>query len=452
MRAQQSRLARVIAAAGLVLAIGVTGLPAVADPNDDDPAVAEARRQEQIAEASVAELEAMLDDLRAQTESAQATAALAAEAYNAAAEELTAATEAADQANAAAIQAEQDLKSARSTLARVAVATSQSSTELGVLEPFLSSSGLDEALDRGAMLHVVGSSTRRASNQLAVAEQAAEQAQIRATDAAELQAALAAEAEGKAQAAADAAAAALAAEEAAEVEHQQLLEELAEKRQTTVEAEAAAEQRRIEEANRLAEQQRLEEQRRLLGQTTPTPTPTQEPTQQPTQTAEPTPTPTPSQPADNPGDAPSDTPSTEPTTDPAPDPDPTPPPSDGNVSSDAAAAAALEWARAQIGKPYQWGGNGPDSFDCSGLTSQAYLNATGKWIQRTAAAQYAAATKIPYDSMRPGDLIFWDQGSGVYHVALYAGNGMMVEAPHTGAYVREVSVRWANTTTWAGRV
>jgi secretion/DNA translocation related TadE-like protein len=119
--------------------------------------------------------------------------------------------------------------------------------------------------------------------------------------------------------------------------------------------------------------------------------------------------------------------------------------------SDQQAGAVLAWARAQLGKPYVWGGNGPDGFDCSGLVQQAYAHAAGQAVPRTAQAQYDAATKVAYSAMRPGDLIFWTGPSGVHHVAVYAGDGQMVEAPRTGLNVRQVPIRWAGTTPMAGR-
>ena len=117
----------------------------------------------------------------------------------------------------------------------------------------------------------------------------------------------------------------------------------------------------------------------------------------------------------------------------------------------AAALAALNWARTQIGKPYLWGGTGPDAYDCSGLVQQAYQIAGGQAIPRVAQDQWQAAIKVPFGQMRPGDLLFWVDHTGVHHVALFAGNGMMVEAPSSGKLVREVPIRWSGTTAWAGR-
>jgi cell wall-associated NlpC family hydrolase len=104
----------------------------------------------------------------------------------------------------------------------------------------------------------------------------------------------------------------------------------------------------------------------------------------------------------------------------------------------AAAASAIAFARAQMGKPYVWGGEGPNGFDCSGLTMMAYQSA-GISIPRVAAAQYTIGRHINDQSqLQPGDLVFFANGSAasIHHVGLYIGNGNMIEAPFTGANVR----------------
>ena len=106
----------------------------------------------------------------------------------------------------------------------------------------------------------------------------------------------------------------------------------------------------------------------------------------------------------------------------------------------AAARRAVAVALAQLGSPYQWGAQGPDRFDCSGLTSFAYA-AAGVAIPRTSAAQFAAYVGArPVDPVHlvPGDLVFF--GSPIHHVGMYVGRGLMVEAPHTGAVVRTASI------------
>lgn len=112
--------------------------------------------------------------------------------------------------------------------------------------------------------------------------------------------------------------------------------------------------------------------------------------------------------------------------------------------SSSGASAAISFARSKIGTWYQWGGTGP-RYDCSGLTQAAWSSA-GVYIPRTSGAQYSGLSKVPRSSMRPGDLIFYSSNgysSGIHHVAMYLGGGMMIEAPHTGAQVRVVSVRYS---------
>jgi cell wall-associated NlpC family hydrolase len=101
--------------------------------------------------------------------------------------------------------------------------------------------------------------------------------------------------------------------------------------------------------------------------------------------------------------------------------------------------AALDAAKAQLGKPYLWGGAGPDSFDCSGLTAWAW-NAVNVALPHNAAAQDDLVVDIPVSAALPGDLLFYGNPD-VYHVAIAAGNGMMVEAPHTGVPVRLTPIR-----------
>lgn len=101
---------------------------------------------------------------------------------------------------------------------------------------------------------------------------------------------------------------------------------------------------------------------------------------------------------------------------------------------------AIEAAQTQLGKPYMYGGAGPDSWDCSGLTQWAFAQA-GVLIPRTAADQYAAIpNKIALGQIEPGDLLFWATNladpTTIHHVAIYVGNGLMLAAPHTGTNVQ----------------
>lgn len=94
--------------------------------------------------------------------------------------------------------------------------------------------------------------------------------------------------------------------------------------------------------------------------------------------------------------------------------------------------AVIDYACAQLGKPYQWAADGPRSFDCSGLTMQAWAQA-GVNLPHLASAQYSDGTHISLSQAQPGDLLF---RNGLGHVGIYIGNGLMIHAPHTGDVVR----------------
>lgn len=94
---------------------------------------------------------------------------------------------------------------------------------------------------------------------------------------------------------------------------------------------------------------------------------------------------------------------------------------------------ALRHAVGQIGKPYEWGAEGPDTYDCSGLTSQAWDHA-GHPIPRTSQEQWAQLPHIDLSELRPGDLVVYFPEAT--HVALYLGDGMVVQAPRPGARIK----------------
>jgi cell wall-associated NlpC family hydrolase len=125
------------------------------------------------------------------------------------------------------------------------------------------------------------------------------------------------------------------------------------------------------------------------------------------------------------------TPTTKPT------PTTTPPPAQPTRPPAAGAQAAVEEARKQIGKPYEWGADGPDSFDCSGLTQWAW-KAGGKSLPHSSQAQYSATSRVPVAQIQPGDLTFY--GSPIHHVGIYVGDGRMIEASQTGTPVRYASI------------
>ena len=105
--------------------------------------------------------------------------------------------------------------------------------------------------------------------------------------------------------------------------------------------------------------------------------------------------------------------------------------------SGTAADTAVQAAMAMIGTPYVWGGGNPSGFDCSGLTQWAYAH-VGIALPRTAQQQYDAGPRRKSNlPLQPGDLLFFGAGpTEIHHVGIFIGDGLMVDAPHTGALVR----------------
>jgi cell wall-associated NlpC family hydrolase len=129
----------------------------------------------------------------------------------------------------------------------------------------------------------------------------------------------------------------------------------------------------------------------------------------------------------------------------------------GNAS---AVQIAIDAAMAYRGLPYAWGGGGsagpgpgmaPDlgviGFDCSGLTQYAYAQA-GVSIPRNSRSQYSSLPKVSSNDLRPGDLVFWASDPSdpetIHHVALYLGNGRVVQAPESGDVVKDSAMWWTH--------
>jgi cell wall-associated NlpC family hydrolase len=131
----------------------------------------------------------------------------------------------------------------------------------------------------------------------------------------------------------------------------------------------------------------------------------------------------------------------------------------GHLSPGAPAPQVIDLARAQIGKPYVWGGASPQtSFDCSGLVQWAYRQ-VGVQLPRTAQQQYHATTRLPRHELQPGDLVFfahtYPSPEPITHVGIYVGHGRMINAPTRGDVIREMPVFtgfWGAHYAGAGRV
>lgn len=132
----------------------------------------------------------------------------------------------------------------------------------------------------------------------------------------------------------------------------------------------------------------------------------------------------------------------------------------------------VQRARSQLGVTYAWGGgnaHGPTKgvhdggvadahgdyrkigFDCSGLMVYAF-SGVGIDLPHYSGYQYRAGERVPLSQMRRGDMLFWQDGGNVHHVALYVGNGRMIEAPYSGAHVRVTSVRYDGIAPYAVRM
>lgn len=109
---------------------------------------------------------------------------------------------------------------------------------------------------------------------------------------------------------------------------------------------------------------------------------------------------------------------------------------------------ALKVARHQKGDPYRYGASGPGSFDCSGLVNYAYRKAGFKGAPRTSSSQAHWARRIPRGQMKPGDLVFFTDGGGVYHVGVFGGfrhgKRHIVHAPNSGERVKSAPI-WTNS-------
>ena len=127
-----------------------------------------------------------------------------------------------------------------------------------------------------------------------------------------------------------------------------------------------------------------------------------------------------------------------------------PRPAPSATAASPSAQTVLTEAGRHAGKPYRWGATGPSAFDCSGFVGYVFARA-GKSLPRVSRDQRAAVPRIPASQALPGDLLFTHNSAGVvYHVAIYAGDGYMWDAPRTGSVVSKRKI-WSSNITY-GRV
>lgn len=109
--------------------------------------------------------------------------------------------------------------------------------------------------------------------------------------------------------------------------------------------------------------------------------------------------------------------------------------------------AVIDLAYKQLGKPYVWGDEGPNSFDCSGLMYYIFKNAANIILPRTSSTQYSVGVAVSKSNLQIGDLIFFSTaGTGkITHVAIYIGDSKMIHAPRAG---KNVEIANMNTNFW----
>jgi cell wall-associated NlpC family hydrolase len=417
----------IAAGASLALLLGTPVLSAHADPvypSAGQVNGAKAAVGDKVAQ--VAAVQAQLMASNARLDEVQTAAEVASEKYNLARILLQQRTDAAKGAGERAASAQQAAGIASDKLGQLAATTYMQGGNLGQLEAFLSSSGPQEVLDRAAGIQLITDIRGRimqdanASSVVAgVLRRAAAQAQAQ-----QLAAAQEAEsARAQAQAQVDAAAA-----ETASIQAQQgvMIAQLATLRSTSVAlekqrqdglkaqaqaraaaaaqarvaAQAAAQARAADQAAQADAQRQAASAARARRNRKPA---VNQPVTSGNQST--------SQPA--------------PVT-----------VSQTPVRSSGGASAAIAFARAQIGEPYQWGAAGPSSWDCSGLTMMAWAQA-GVPLSHFTGFQWGETSRVPLSQLQPGDLVFFGaDGPSSHHVGLYVGNNTMINAPHEGASVR----------------
>jgi cell wall-associated NlpC family hydrolase len=434
-----------VSSVALGLGVPADAVPAYPSQVEVDAAAAAASAKA----AQVKRLQNQLAAANDRLEEAQVAAQIAVEDYNEAVERLKQATALAEQTKAAAEQARAELQTASQDVANLAVETyRQGTASLGLnLEAVLSSAGPQQLIDRADAASYLGEITQNtyvdAQQAQATSELADQQAAAAETDrqaAADAAEAARQEAQRKEDAAA-ALVASTARERASTVAQLAVLNnttaQLQQQRQEGIEAErraAAEEAARQEAARREAAAREQAAREAAARQAAAEAAARQAAAEAAAQEA-----------AQSGGQAVVNVTIS----------DPAPSSSSGGSSegSSSAGEAAVEWARTQIGKPYEWGATGPDSYDCSGLSQAAWAHA-GVSLPRVSRDQYRAVEHIPYSELRPGDLIFYGSGnnaSTVHHVAIYSGNGRMIEAPRTGLDLRETSLRMSGSMDYAGR-
>ena len=452
---------------GAVLALSLGLVPsAVADPQTppSQQDIQAARTAENLAAASVAQLEVELARLSVVSDQAMVDVQVAAEDYLTASDQLATSEAQATQAQERAASAQTDLEAARQELTAIALEAYRSGGSMGMLEAVLSADGYQDVVERTVAYQQFGSRADAAVQRFDASRIVADALTRRAGVAVAARQAAKVQADAALQKAQQTQARAARQVADAATQRTVLIGVLAARHHTTAALESqrqdavdAERRRRADAAARAARATEPPVQTPAPTSSTPAPKPT-------TTTPDPPTTTTPNPPATTPDPPAATTPNPPATTPPDPPAATTPdPPASSDpyglgtgtsLSSASQGQAAANWAKTKTGLPYGLGASGPDAYDCSGLTSSAWAT-QGIAISRTSRTQYKQVKKISYNDLRPGDLVFWATNTGnadsIYHVAIWIGGGQIVEATVPGVTSRVTSMRWSGTMPFAGR-
>ena len=459
-------------------------LPQMAQAAPSEEEIAAAKAAEEAASMSVAEIEVKLAEVNATAATATQNAQIAGEDLNEAQIALNAATATANKASADADAAEAAFQEGKQQIASVAQATYRNGGgSLDAIAPYLDADGLRGVETKQVGINSFSSSAEAKMQNVAALEQVAKVTRDAANTALDNQKKATDEVQARTDAANKAATNAQTQANIVAAQRDAYVKELATKQNTTVdlinqrEASLAAERTAAERA--AAEQASAAVAAADSQRRADTPAPAADATPEAPASspapdvsaapAEEAPAPAPAEEAPAPAPAeeePAPAPAEE---EPAPAPaeeEPAPAPAyeepvyeepdDEEPSySYGGASTAIATAMTYLGVPYVWGGESYGGVDCSGLTMLAWESA-GVDLPHLSRAQYGYGTHVSLGDMEAGDLIFWSSDgtqSGIYHVALYLGDGEMIEAPTFGVPVRVTGVySWGSLMPYAVRL
>ena len=453
-------------------------LPQMAQAAPSEEEIAAAKAAEEAASMSVAEIEVKLAEVNATAATATQNAQIAGEDLNEAQIALNAATATANKASADADAAEAAFQEGKQQIASVAQATYRNGGgSLDAIAPYLEADGLRGVETKQVGINSFSSSAEAKMQNVAALEQVAKVTRDAANTALDNQKKATDEVQARTDAANKAATDAQTQANIVAAQRDAYVKELATKQNTTVdlinqrEASLAAERTAAERAAAeqasaavaAADSQRRADTPAPAADATPeapASSPAPDASAAPAEEA-PAPAPAEEAPAPAPAEeAPAPAPAEE---EPAPsyeepayeEPVYEEPDDEEPSYSYGGASTAIATAMTYLGVPYVWGGESYGGVDCSGLTMLAWESA-GVDLPHLSRAQYGYGTHVSLGDMEAGDLIFWSSDgtqSGIYHVAMYLGDGEMIEAPTFGVPVRVTGVySWGSLMPYAVRL